>query len=117
MNYANRLDVGNVDMYFYRNKGTKHPNLIVACKSIYINTYSVNIIDLDTGILIYRHDCFCLWESQVMSFFNYNTHHLITLSCQGMKVMSLDDTTSTSIIKDNRGRSLKLHTLSTCKYL
>ena len=71
INQSNKLDINDVDIFSLEDKARNH--ILVSYKSIYINMYSLFIIDLNTGLTIYRHDSFCLWESRIMSFFNTNS--------------------------------------------
>ena len=45
--------------------------ILVSYKSIYINMYNIFVIDCKTGFITYRHESFCLWESNILSFYNY----------------------------------------------
>ena len=79
INYSNKLDIGDVDIFAYTNKKKNQKELIVSYKSIYINIYNLIIIDCNTGCIDFKHESFCLWENNLMSFFNSVTEDFITL--------------------------------------
>lgn len=66
INRGNKLDIGDANMFVLRQK--KYKELIVSYKNMYINTYNVNVIDLEENTIIFRHESFQLWESQVNGF-------------------------------------------------
>ena len=74
------------------------------------------MIDIETSNILYRHKCFCLWESRISSFINRTTHDLVTLSKFGMKITDLYSHNETKIIVDNKGLKHKLRALSSCDY-
>ena len=86
LKWAQKLDIADADMFIkseiLRNKNgkTEHKHLIMSFKNIFINTYSIYVIDLKTSQIVYRHESFALWESKIMSFFNSSTQDLIILS-------------------------------------
>jgi len=81
----NKLDIGDVNMHGL----PKSDEIIVSYKSIYINIYSIIVLNTKTGIVMFKHESFNLWENKVMSFFNTETQHLISLNNQGMHLMSM----------------------------
>ena len=58
-------------------------------KTIYINTYSVIVIDILNEDVVFRHDSFNLWETKIMSFLNDATLDYVSLSERGMGVLGL----------------------------
>lgn len=44
--------------------------IVLSFKSIYINTQTIIVIDLETRLIKYYHECFCLWETRIFSFLN-----------------------------------------------
>ena len=73
MNCSNKLDIGAADMDIIRDNVTDRSQLIVCFKTIHINVYTVNVIDLEDGSIIYIHESFCLWETEISSFMNKAT--------------------------------------------
>ena len=63
MNCANKLDIAAVDMEIIRDFVSNRSQLVVCFKTIHINVYCINVIDLERGSIIYRHESFCLWET------------------------------------------------------
>ena len=67
----NKLDCGDVSIYVHRDKVKNTKELIVGFKTIYMNTYSIlvmdisNVIDTDRQKVIFSIECFQLWESAV----------------------------------------------------
>lgn len=63
--------------------------LVVGYKSIYINVYSVFVINMKTGYLSFRHESFCLWETKISSFLNQINFDYITMEHSGLQVLAL----------------------------
>jgi len=117
INRTNGLDIGDCDMYIFRDKSSNAPLLVVSYKSIYVNTYTLDVVNLRTGLLCFRHDTFCLWETAIMSFLNDSTHDYITLTNGGVKITGLSSQFLSKNVHDDENRKLKLHSLTSCKYL
>ena len=117
INKNNKLDIGDCDMYIFRDKTCNAPVLVVSYKSIYVNTYTINVINLNNGLLLFKYETFCLWEIGIMSFLNDSTNDYITLTNSGMRITGLSGDFLSRKVEDNEGRKLKLHSLSSCKYL
>tara|TARA_B110000285_G_scaffold219587_1_gene270323 strand:+ start:1165 stop:1665 length:501 start_codon:yes stop_codon:yes gene_type:complete len=123
INQKNKLDIGDIDINIridnqYKSEGKhscKNRQLLISYKSIYINTYSVFAINLDTESIIFRHESFCLWESKISSFLNSSTFDYISLQQQGISVLALSKTQSKIIRVDKYMH--KLHSLQSCDYL
>jgi len=47
INYKNKLDIDDVDMFVLKESDQKH-KLVIAYKTIYINIYTIQVIDLET---------------------------------------------------------------------
>jgi hypothetical protein len=92
--------------------------LLVSYKSIYINLYSLFILDIKTGFVTYKHDSFCLWENKIMSFFNTNSEDYISLCAEGMFTMTLGQKKQSKLITDTTTQDLnRCHALNSCNYL
>lgn len=95
----------------------KNDEIIVSYKSIYINIYSIVVLSTKTGIVMYKHESFNLWENKVMSFFNEQTQHLISLNNNGMHLMSMQKNVKSVNLVDSAGENQVAHTLGSCNYL
>ena len=115
MNYRGKLEIGDVDMHILKEDGDTH--LIVSYKTIYINVYSLKVIDLERRQVIYRHESFCLWETHVSGFLNNSTLDFISLDQNGLGVMALSSKFLTKQIKDHEDQNMLVHSLSSCQYL
>jgi len=89
--WKNKLDISDADLYFHRDPEQKCKELIVSYKTIFVNTYSVYVINIsgDTLWTVYRHETFQLWESNITSFFIDRKKNYITINKDGINVMSL----------------------------
>lgn len=90
--------------------------LVVGYKSIYINVYSVFVIDIKTGYLAFRHESFCLWETKISSFLNQTSFDYITMEHSGLQVLALGKNENKQLL-DNQNYRNKLHSLKSCHYL
>jgi len=117
INKNNKLDIDACNMSLFRDKSYDAPVLVVSYKSIYVNTYTINIINLNNGLLVFKMETFCLWETGIMSFLNDTTNDYITLTSTGMKITGLSCDFLSKNVRDNENRKLKLHSLASCKYL
>ena len=119
LNSCTKLFIGDCDMCIRNgeNKRLANKQLLLSYKSIYINAYSVFVLDLQTGILIFRHESSCLWESDITSFFVKRSKDYISLSAEGMSVMSLHGTQQKKHVMDDRHKRHLVHSLPSCNYL
>lgn len=59
--WKNKLEIGDTSMYVLRNTKSGLKELIVCCKTIYINVYNVVALDIsveDEQLMIFRHESF-----------------------------------------------------------
>jgi hypothetical protein len=63
--YKNKLSISDADIAVLRNDVSNYKELIISYKTIFINTYTVRVIDISTEepLAIYCHESFQLWES------------------------------------------------------
>jgi hypothetical protein len=102
INWQNKLDIGDVNIEVredyswneYEMKEIAQRELVVGYKSIYINVYSVFVINIQTGCLAFRHESFCLWETKVSSFLNSLSFDFISMQHQGLQVLALGNNQS-----------------------
>ena len=111
-------------MYIYEDELTNKPQLILSYKTIYVNTYTINVIDIDfidgsgaEASMLFRHESFCLWETNIMSFLNHSTIDLVTLNNKGMVVTDLSSGQQSRTLFNNKRHELKLHSLASSDYL
>jgi len=90
INWTNKLDIGNCDLFMLKQTKTENPCIVISFKSIGINTYNVFVIDLDTSLIKYWHECFQLWESEVKGFL-LSTNDFMILSKDGMNLLALGE--------------------------
>ena len=83
---------------------------------MYINTYNVNIIDLNSKLIIFRHESFQLWESQIRAFLTTLNNDYVMLSKQGISIMALGDVEKRKFT-DKNGQDVMLHSLESTNYL
>lgn len=115
LNLQDKLCIDDVDMYVLKDKNRRQ--LVVSFKTIYINTYSVIVIDILNEDVVFRHDSFNLWETKIMSFLNDATLDYVSLSERGMGVLGLSTQFLTKRVKDNTNDMHQVHSLASCDYL
>ena len=106
LNVNNKLDIASVDMHVFTDEVTDQRQLLISYKTIFINVYTINVIDLDNdtdinGNLMYRHESFCLWETAIVSIMNKITRDLVILSNEGLGVMDLSSNVVTREVTAN----------------
>lgn len=119
INSITKLYIGDCDMVIRTGENTKIKNqqLIVSYKSIFLNVYNIDVLNIQTGCIVFRHESVCLWESNVTSFFNLHTKDFISLSAEGMSIMSLSGTQQKKQVIDNLQCRHQAHSLPSCNYL
>ena len=56
INWKSRLDISDANLYLLDNPNTTGQELVVCYKSIYINTYNILLISLDTKMVLFRYE-------------------------------------------------------------
>lgn len=115
INWKTKLDIGDAALYLLKNTARGTQQLIVAQKSIFINTYNVYVIDLATKRVVYRHESYHLWEASIRGLLLKN-YDFIILSKDGQKVMSLGYRNKRDL-RDDSGTTWQLHSLDSCRDL
>ena len=67
MRHRNKLDIGVTNIYI-NIRSDESRELIISFKTIFINTYTIFVLDITTEenkTLLYRHESFQLWESEI----------------------------------------------------
>jgi len=104
--WKNKLNVNDVNVFINRNAKHQFKELIVTFKSIYINIYSVIVLDISrirNMNMLYRHESFQLWEEKIMSIMLFNNMDLITVNKQGISVLAMGADLDKRAIKNNHG--------------
>ena len=64
--------------------------MIVSYKTIYINTFTILVLDITletTKTLLFRHESFQLWESEVFGILLESNRDFITVNKDGIHVV------------------------------
>ena len=115
INWTNKLDIGDCDLFMLGASGKDGKSIVVSYKSIGINTYNVFVIDLETSLIKYWNETFHLWESPVKGFL-LSTNDFMILSKDGMNLLALGYKES-RVVKDKEGQKRMIHSLGSCNYL
>ena len=110
INQQSLLDNGDTNLFLI--DGEK---LVLSYKCIYINTYNVQIIDLESKRIDIRHESYHLWETSISGVLLDNNEFAI-ISRDGLRVMQLRSK-SARVITDEHNHDLKLHPLESCRDL
>jgi len=86
---GNKLDIADANMFVLKNEQHGYRELIVSYKTMYINTFNCMVIDLTDKLIIFRHESFQLWESQVRGFLTSKSHDFVILSREGICIIGL----------------------------
>ena len=118
MKYKNKLEISDADIAVLKNPDKNYKELIISYKTIFINTYTVRVIDISSEDPwpLYSHESFQLWESQVTGFFLEKTLDFITINREGINILSLESRAKKSIQHAN-GQNKMIHTLESADYL
>jgi len=68
--WVNKLDIGNCDMYILNEACEQHVgseeashSIVVSYKCIGVNTFNIFVFDLESKLIKYWHESYQLWES------------------------------------------------------
>ena len=86
---GNKLNIGDATMHVLSNDQMGYRELILSYKTMYINTYTCNVIDLCEKVIIFRHESFQLWESKIKGTLTTASHDFVTLSKNGIAIIAL----------------------------
>jgi len=98
-------------------KDTDSQTLVVSYKSIHVNLYSVFLINIKTGRIIFKHDNYQLWESPVIGFLNTYNNDFVILNKDGMGFIPLGNKEYKRPIDSQDGTMRMVHSLPSCDYL
>jgi hypothetical protein len=113
---GNGLDIADANMFVLKNEQHGYRELIVSYKTMYINTFNCMVVDLTDKLIIFRHESFQLWESQVRGFLTTKSHDFVILSRDGMCIIGLGSDDARKY-KDQDQRDVMLHSLESTNYL
>lgn len=88
---------------------------MVCYKSIYINTYNILLLNLETGMIIYRYEMHHSWETSITSIL-LQSHNLVICSPHGKRAINLGDNDFKEVL-DKDGYTTKMHALESCNEL
>lgn len=92
-------------------------SIIVSFKTIYENTYTVLVMDLETDRIQFKHNNYQLWESPVLGFLSTYFNDFIILNKDGMSFIRLGDKESRRSIPSQDGTMRMVHSLNSANYL
>lgn len=91
--WKNKLDIGDTNIQKLSNSQMGFKEICISYKSIYINTYTIMILDVTPGVvdqsIMFRHESFQLWESHVSSSLISKNNDFVTLNKDGINVFAL----------------------------
>ena len=88
INWKNKLDIEDTNMYYQEITDQKSSHLVVSYKSIYINTFNVMVICLHQKSILYRFESYHLWEINICGILLPNNDFII-IDKDGMSIMNL----------------------------
>lgn len=118
--WKNKLDIGDTNFYILRDKVKGIKEIIVSFKTIYINTYNVMIMDISNEkeqfSLIFRHESFQLWESEINGFLTNRNHDFVTINRDGINILALGSIEKRKL-RDGQGNERMIHSLEAMNFL
>lgn len=117
--WENKLEIDNasLDSFISNDEDTEdQTNLIVSYKSIHVNTYTVFLINIETGRIQFKHDNYQLWESPVLGFLNTFQNDFVILNKEGTSFLPLGKKEKRAIHNPS-GSERMVHSLPSCDYL
>lgn len=118
--WKNKLEISDAALHLLNIKRGDNQKemreLVVSYKSMYVNLYTVFVIEIDTGHIKFKHENSQLWESPVKGFLNSNTHDFIILNKEGTSFIPLGNVEKKSILNPD-GVKRMVHSLGSCDYL
>lgn len=119
LKWKNKLDVDNCAVKIIRNEAKKYKELVICFKTIFINTYNVQVIDISSEQnqnTLFRHESFQLWESTIRGFYVNKNKDWITLNRDGINVISFNPNDRRSIM-DKKSQEKMIHSMGSANYL
>lgn len=116
INMGNKLDIADANMFVLTNEEHGFRELVVSYKTMYINSFNCMVVDLTDKLIIFRHESFQLWESQVRGFLTTATNDFVVLSKDGLSIIGLGSEDARKF-KDQDQKDVMLHSLESTNYL
>ena len=123
MQLRDNLDIGDASIHMLRNSEQNYKEIIVCYKTIYINTYNINVIDLSNiksttqmPHINFRHRSFQLWESGITGLLLQKKNDLVTVSRDGISVSSLGSMHNRILTASDK-EQIKQHSFESFSYL
>ena len=113
------MDIGDANMFVLRNKKKGIKEVIISYKTIFINTYNITCLDTqDDGSesLIFRHESFQLWESQISGILTHKNNDFIKVNRDGIAIIALGAIEKRKL-RDAEGAERMIHSLESMNYL
>lgn len=120
------LDIDSVSLTIIKgeDEGSKRrfKEIIIGYKTIYINTFCVEVNDISNSdannktITSMNHESFQLWESDVHGFVIEGSKDFVILNKTGMNVIALGQQSKRALV-DNHGMNRMIHSLDSYSYL
>lgn len=122
--WKNKLDIADANITLLRGtdeeNGEPYKELVISYKTIYINTYNVVVVDgtekTEGSAIIYKHEAFQLWESQIFGLMLQKNKEYISFSKSGMNILALGSKPKRGL-KDHEGQSKMIHSLESLTFL
>ena len=111
MKYENKLEIDDCYLYILNDAKAGLRELVLSYKTIFMNIHTILSMDLNTEkdcTIIFMHESFQLWESQMSTFMLTGTQDMITLNRQGVSVSSLGFGHKKAY-KDDKGDDILIH--------
>ena len=120
--WHHRLEIGDATIAISRGSDLNgdYKELIIGYKTININTYTIFIQDLSGSsrerTTLQKHESFQLWESKVNGLLLLEYKNFITLSKQGINVVSLGNKPK-KVVFGAEGNQKMLHSFDSMSFL
>jgi len=117
--WKNKLDIGDTNFYVLRNRAQGLKEIIISYKTIYINTYNVVCMDVSSSnefSLIFRHESFQLWESEITGFLTAKNNDFVMINREGINILALGSIQKRAL-KDAEGNDRMIHSLESMNFL
>ena len=108
--WENKLEIGDAGLDIIKFKGDDSKYMVVSYKSIYVNSYSVFVIDIDSGRIKFKHESYQLWESPVIGFLNSFSNDFVILNKEGTSFIPLGNQEKRAIFNPD-GTERMVHSL------
>jgi hypothetical protein len=118
MRDSNKLDIWDANIVINR-RNDASSELVLSFKTIYINTFTIMCLDIDETVkksLIFRHESFQLWESEVRGILLESSKDFISVNKDGINVVALGSIPHRPVV-DSQGIDRMLHSLESMNFL